>query len=70
MKAEVIALNHHERWAGNGYPNGLSAEEIPLEARIVSICDVFDALTSKRPTESHGPQRRQWKKSNQKRKAV
>lgn len=49
MTAEVIALNHHEQWGGNGYPNGLAGEEIPLEARIVSICDVFDALTSERP---------------------
>jgi len=49
VAAEVIALNHHEQWSGKGYPNGLAGEEIPLEARIVSICDVFDALTSERP---------------------
>ncbi len=47
--AEVIALNHHEQWGGGGYPNGLKGESIPLEARIVGLCDVFDALTSKRP---------------------
>lgn len=47
--AETIALNHHEQWEGGGYPNGLKGEEIPLEARIVTICDVFDALTSHRP---------------------
>jgi putative two-component system response regulator len=44
-----IALNHHERWDGNGYPNGLSKENIPLEGRIVAVCDVFDALTTARP---------------------
>jgi two-component system response regulator RpfG len=48
MGAE-IALAHHERFDGKGYPNGLSGEQIPLCARIVSIADVFDALTSKRP---------------------
>ncbi len=47
--AEIIALNHHEQWSGNGYPNGIAGEDIPLQARIVSICDVFDALTSERP---------------------
>ena len=44
-----IALNHHEKWDGSGYPNGLSAEAIPLSARVVAIADVFDALTSQRP---------------------
>ena len=44
-----IALYHHERFDGNGYPQGLSGDNIPLEARIVSIADVFDALTSDRP---------------------
>nr|CRH05694.1 Putative Response regulator receiver modulated metal dependent phosphohydrolase [Candidatus Magnetococcus massalia] len=44
-----IAINHHEKWDGTGYPNGLKGEEIPLSARIVAIADVFDALTSERP---------------------
>ncbi len=44
-----IALSHHERWDGKGYPEGLSGERIPLEARIVSIADVLDALTTRRP---------------------
>ncbi len=44
-----IAMSHHERWDGTGYPNGLVAEEIPLEGRITSVCDVFDALTTIRP---------------------
>ena len=47
--ARIIALNHHEKWDGSGYPNGLSGEAIPIEARIVAIADVFDALTSVRP---------------------
>lgn len=47
--AQRIALSHHEKWDGSGYPNGLSGEEIPLEGRIVAIADVFDALTSVRP---------------------
>jgi putative two-component system response regulator len=45
---ESIALAHHERWDGGGYPNGLVAEDIPLAARICSVADVFDALTSNR----------------------
>ena len=44
-----IARHHHERYDGNGYPDGLSGEEIPLSARIMAIVDVYDALTSKRP---------------------
>lgn len=47
--AEVIALTHHEKWDGSGYPRGLRASEIPLAGRIVAIADVFDALTSARP---------------------
>lgn len=46
--AREIALHHHERWDGNGYPMGLAGEEIPLSARIVTIADVYDALSSKR----------------------
>jgi putative two-component system response regulator len=48
MGAE-IALNHHERWDGGGYPNGKKGEDIPLAARIMNICDIYDALRSKRP---------------------
>jgi putative two-component system response regulator len=48
MAAE-IAVSHHERWDGAGYPNRLSGEDIPLSGRIAAIADVFDALTSKRP---------------------
>ena len=46
--AASIALTHHERWDGSGYPRGLRAEEIPIEGRIVAVADVFDALTSDR----------------------
>ena len=44
-----IALCHHERWDGEGYPRGLSGDEIPLSARILSLADVYDALTTSRP---------------------
>ena len=47
--AHRLAIEHHEKWDGTGYPNGLKAEEISIEGRIVAIADVFDALTSKRP---------------------
>ena len=47
--AKVVALTHHEKWNGFGYPHGLSGEEIPRVGRIVAIADVFDALTSERP---------------------
>jgi putative two-component system response regulator len=48
MAAE-IAVAHHEKWDGTGYPNGISGEQIPITARIVAIADVYDALTSERP---------------------
>jgi putative two-component system response regulator len=47
--ARNIALTHHEKFDGSGYPRGLSGEQIPLEGRIVALADVFDALTSERP---------------------
>ena len=47
--AKTVALYHHEKWDGSGYPHGLAGEAIPVEARIVALCDVFDALTSTRP---------------------
>ena len=47
--AKVIAESHHERWNGGGYPNGLRGNAIPIEGRIVTVCDVFDALTHERP---------------------
>jgi putative two-component system response regulator len=48
MGAE-IAVSHHERWDGGGYPHGLAGDTIPLSARIMNICDIYDALRSKRP---------------------
>lgn len=49
IMAKTVALYHHEKWDGSGYPFGLRGEQIPLEARIVAVADVFDALTSARP---------------------
>jgi len=47
--AEIIALTHHEKWDGTGYPHGLQGDEIPLAGRVVAVADVFDALTHARP---------------------
>lgn len=49
IMAHEIALTHHEKWDGSGYPNGLKGENIPLTGRISALADVFDALTSERP---------------------
>jgi len=53
--AAEVALYHHERWDGNGYPEGLAGEAIPQSARIVAVADVFDALTMKRPYKEAWP---------------
>jgi HD-GYP domain-containing protein (c-di-GMP phosphodiesterase class II) len=50
-----IPYCHHERWDGKGYPRGLSGENIPLAARIFTVVDVFDALTSDRPYRDAWP---------------
>ena len=53
--ARAIALTHHERWDGSGYPQGLRGEEIPVAGRITAIIDVYDALTSARPYKAPFP---------------
>jgi putative two-component system response regulator len=55
VMAQLIALAHHEKWDGSGYPSGLSGTNIPVEGRIVAIADVFDALTSERPYKQAWP---------------
>ena len=55
VMAGKIALSHHECWDGSGYPYGLCGEDIPLEARIVSVADCFDALTTERPYKHAWP---------------
>jgi putative two-component system response regulator len=52
---EIVALTHHEKWDGSGYPLGLKGNKIPLVGRIVAIADVFDALMSKRPYKEAFP---------------
>lgn len=54
--AADIAMSHHEYWNGQGYPNGLKNEEIPIEARITTVADVFDALGSHRPYKDPWPE--------------
>ena len=53
--AEQIALSHHEKWNGKGYPQGLSGDNIPLAGRIIGLADAFDAITSKRPYKDPYP---------------
>lgn len=55
IMAREIAITHHEKWDGSGYPHGLKGTEIPLAGRIVAIADVFDALTSDRPYKRAWP---------------
>jgi two-component system response regulator RpfG len=51
----IIALGHHEKFDGTGYPNGLHGDDIPLVARVVAVADVFDALVSERPYKHAWP---------------
>ncbi len=53
--AAEVAMHHHEKWDGSGYPDGLEADAIPESARIVALADVFDALTMKRPYKEPWP---------------
>jgi putative two-component system response regulator len=54
--SKIIALTHHEKWNGKGYPCGLAGEDIPIVGRIVAIADVFDALSSERPYKKPWPE--------------
>jgi putative two-component system response regulator len=54
--AEEIALSHHEKWDGSGYPRGLAGEDIPESGRIVALADVFDALSSDRVYRNASPE--------------
>ncbi|MBF0201486.1 MAG: response regulator [Desulfamplus sp.] len=56
--ARIIALQHHEKWDGTGYPSGLQGEDIHMFARITAVADVFDALTSKRPYKKAWPSKK------------
>jgi len=58
MLAARIAQTHHERWDGNGYPIGLAGEDIPLEGRMTSVADVYDALSTARPYKTAMPRQR------------
>jgi putative two-component system response regulator len=53
--ARTVALTHHEKWDGTGYPKAMKGDEIPLVGRICAIADVFDALTSDRPYKRGWP---------------
>jgi putative two-component system response regulator len=55
QKGAEIALTHHEKWDGSGYPRGLSGDSIPISGRICALADVFDALTSVRPYKPAWP---------------
>lgn len=55
IMAHDIAIAHHEKWDGSGYPKGLSGEDIPFSARVTALADVFDALTSERPYKKAWP---------------
>jgi response regulator RpfG family c-di-GMP phosphodiesterase len=59
--AKLFALTHHERWDGKGYPNGLRANSIPLQGRIMAIADVYDALVSERPYKKAFPREEAFK---------
>lgn len=59
--AYEICRWHHERYDGKGYPDGLKGDEIPISAQIVSLADVYDALTSERCYKRHFPIKKPWK---------
>ncbi|MFQ5895953.1 MAG: HD domain-containing phosphohydrolase [Nitrospinota bacterium] len=58
---EAIALSHHEKWDGSGYPNGLAGEDIPIWGRICAVADTFDALTTRRPYKKAFPNQKAYR---------
>ena len=57
MSSECLSIvrSHHERWDGDGYPDGLAGDDIPLGARVFAVADALDAITSDRPYREHRP---------------
>jgi response regulator RpfG family c-di-GMP phosphodiesterase len=57
FQSNLLLKSHHERWDGRGYPDGLKAEEVPIGARLLSVVDCYDALTTNRPYRAPMPRK-------------